>query len=204
VPLPSKLGASNGPPCRILSANGAGIDVHVDQILSIKRSSKWERTEDALETGESLTTHRIRVPETLTLEIQCTNVEPFAGALLIFQRWERDHAAKTAERLLEAQAWDGELRVWSGKQYERTPAGTGVWILDEIDGPHLSGTESGVLHATLMFGESPRFTTAFTTATPEVGDELADVIGSPAERGRQSTTTVGADSAATIGASVFP
>ena len=202
MPAPSKLG-SNGPPCRILSAGRAGIDVHIEQILSIKRGSKWERAEDSVETGQSLTTHRIRVPETLTLEIQCSDVEPYFGAGLT-PLWERDHAALTAARLLEAQAYDGELRVWTGKQYERTPAGVGVWILDDIDGPHLTGNESGVLHATLMFGESPRFTTAFTTALPDVGDELVDVIGSPAERGRQSTTTVGADSAASIGAGVFP
>jgi hypothetical protein len=202
MPIPSKLG-SVGKPGRILSAGGPEIDVHLDSILTIKRSSKWERTEDSLEAGESLTTHRLRVPETLTIEIQCSDVEPHFGAFLI-GRWETDHSAKTAERLLAAQAHDGELRVWTGEHYERTPAGIGVWVLDDIDGPHLSGTESGVLHATLMFGESARFTTAFTSAAPDVGDELVDVVGSPAERGRQSTTGVGAEASAEIGANVWP
>lgn len=202
MPVPSKLG-SIGAPGRILSAQGAAIDVHIDNVLSIKRGSRWERTEDAVESGQTLTTHRIRVPETLVMEIEVSDVEPHFGALLI-QRWEQDHSAKTLERLQKAQAFDGELRVWSGKQYERTPAGIGVWVLDEIDGPLLTGPDVGVLRATLTFGESPRFTTAFTTAIPTVGDELADVLGSPAERGRQSTTAVGADGAAEIGAGVFP
>lgn len=188
---------------RILSSLGPEIDVYIDSITAIRRSSAYQRTEESLERGETLMTHRIRKPETMSITIRVTDVEPFFGALL-FGRWELDHAEKTLDRLREAQAFDRELRVWTGKKYERTPAGTGVWVLDEIDGPELSGTESRVLNATLIFGESPRFATAFTSAEAIIAAELADVAAEAAERGRQSTGAVGADATADIAAGAWP
>lgn len=202
MPPPSKLGAG-GPFGRILSSGGPEIDVYLDIITNIKRGSDWRRTTASLERGESLMVHRMREPETLTLDVVASDVEPFAGAFLA-GRWEQDHAEKTYERLLEAQAFDRELRVWTGRKYERTPAGIGVWVLDRIDGPGLMPGDSGVLRVTLTFGESPRFVTAFTSATANVGEELEDVAGDPAERGRQSTTTVDGESAASIAQGSWP
>lgn len=187
---PSRLG-SNGKAGRILGPPGSGIDVHIDVIENVKRSHEWRRTETALERGAALTVHRQRVPETMQMSIAVSNMPPDALAL-ITGRWERDHAAKTYARLLAAQEYDQELRVWLGESFARTPAGIQVWVLDNIDGPEEDGAmtvAAGVLRATLTFGESPRFATVFAANLPDVTDSLADVVGDNVERGRQSTTS---------------
>lgn len=197
---PSKLGSA-GKPGRITGP--PGVSIHLDVIRRVSRSSRYERTETAVEKGAPLTVHRRRVPEPLVVEIVVTDTQPFAGASLI-GRWEPDHARKTLERLREAQASDEELRVWDGENYYRTPAGTKVWVLDEISGPELEGAERGVLRATLTFGESPRFATQFTPAFPDTSEALADVTGDEAERGRQSTTDVDASDVDAVEAEVWP
>jgi len=121
-------------------------------------------------------------------------VSPVPGALLA-NRWELDHAAKTLERLIAAQASETELRIWTGRKFLRTPAGARVWVLDSFTHA-LEGTDDKVLRASLKFGESPRFTTFFTSAIETVDNSLVDVVAGAVDRGRQSTTTV-SDSAAT-------
>lgn len=196
---PSNL-ASNGKACYILGEGG--INVHVDVITRITRGSQYNRTETALERGAALTVHRQRVPQQVTLEVVASDVEPVVGAL-ITGRWELDHASKTLDRLLEAQASDTELKVWTGEEFLRTQAGSQVWVLDNIE-HSLEGAETQVLKATLTFGESPRFATQFTNALDNVDSDLADVLGSPAERGRQSTTETSASTADAVSAGAWP
>lgn len=136
------------------------------------------------------------------MEILISDKEPFFGALASGQ-WELDHAKKTEQRLLDAQAADSELRIWDGDGYYRTPAGKQVWVLDKIDGPKLAGTEEGVFNATLTFGEQPRYATQFTTAIDNVDESLSDVVGNGVERGRQSTTEAGDTVSASLAEGVY-
>lgn len=194
-PGPSRF-TSTGRPGRIIGALGSGIDVHIDVIKSINRSSKWERTQTALEQGAALSVHRQRTPEPMSVEILICDTAPRFGALAI-GRWENDHTTRTVQRLKEAQAAEFELRVWDGRRYQRTPAGIQVWVLDDIEGPTWQGqidTSTGLYSAfTLKFGESPRFVTTFTPASANVSEDLQDVVGDSSERGRQSTTEAGSD-----------
>ena len=197
---PTGLG-STGSPARIRGqfTNGAVVDVHIDSIVSIRRAANRERTTTPIESGESLTTHRLRMAETVTWEILVSDVEPFVGALLL-GRWETDHSAKTLQRLLDAQACDQELELWNGKTFERTPAGTRVWVLDAFDYTLTAAEGSRSLTATLTFGESPRFSTIFTPSTLDVSADLQDVVADSDERGRQSTVDAGDGGAISEGA----
>jgi hypothetical protein len=197
---PSRLG-STGSPARIRGrfSNGAEVDVHIDVIVSISRAANRERTTTPIESGQSLTTHRLRQAETVTWEIKVSDVAPFVGALLTGQ-WETDHSAKTLARLLDAQACDQELELWNGKTFERTPAGTKVWVLDSLDHTMNVAEGSRSLSATLTFGESPRFSTIFTPSTLDVSDDLQDVVADSDERGRQSTVDAGDGGAISEGA----
>jgi hypothetical protein len=195
---------SNGRPGRITSPVGVGVpvDVHLDAITGVSRGGEYSRTTTGLERGAALTVHRQRVPEEARLDIVASDVEPFAGAILL-GLWEPDHAKKTLARIVAAQAADTELRIWDGEGFLRTPAGSKVWVLDAYSYT-LEGAEVGVLRASLTFGESPRFATQFTSALDNVSADLADITADSAERGRQSTAAAGADQAAEIGASVYP
>lgn len=200
MPLPKY--ASTGKPGRIRSRDGS-IDIQIDVITNVRRSHEWRRTTTALERGESLTVHRQRVPETMTMDIVVTDTEAIAGAQVI-NRWERSRARRVRERLNEAQASDSELRVWIGDRYERTPAGSTVWVLDTFERTLEYPQDEGTLMATLTFGESPRFATQFTSAVDSVADELADVLGDEADRGRQSTSAVDAETAGDVAAEAWP
>lgn len=189
--IPSGPLASAGSPGRIIGQpEGAPpIDIQFDVIESIERSSSFERTTTALETGESLTKHRIRNAEGMTWRVLASDVEPIVGSRLI-GLWEANHAIKTRDRVLAAQAADCEFQCFDGQEFMRTPAGGTVWVIDNVDYSMEAG-EKGVFRATIKFGESPRFTTQFTAGVAAVAPELADVTGSPAERGRQSATAAG-------------
>jgi hypothetical protein len=178
-----------------------GVNIHIDCILSVKRQRTWSRTEESIEQGVALSVHRKRVPEKgVTLEILISDVEPTAGAT--FLGWESDHAKKTRQRIIDAQGSDQELYIWLGTEFLRTPAGSKVWVIDDISEMQ-EGPENGTYRATITVGESPRFSTVFTSALSNVSDELVDVTGSPAERGRQSTTTATSDQSSAAAAEVF-
>ncbi len=193
VPFPTqpKAGRIYGAP---------GVNIYIDCITAVRRDHEWARTEEPLETGESLTAHRRRVPEHPQIDILISDVEPHVGAQLL--GWEQDHAKKTRDRIMAAQAADSELYFWLGTEFLRTPAGSKVWVIDNVS-ELIEGPESGTFMSTISLGEQPRFSTVFTSALPNVSDELADVTGSPAERGRQSTTTATDTQATAAAAEVF-
>jgi hypothetical protein len=196
--------ASNGKPGYIRGPAGSGIEVYLDVITKIDRSHRRERTTNSLERGRPLTVHRIRTPEQLVLDVFASDIEAAPGAT-ISGRWEQDHARKTLERLLAAQAYDGgELTVWNGDAFERNAVGQSrVWVLDEIS-HSLEGASTKQLRATLTFGEQPRFSDSFTTALQDTDPSLADVTGGVADRGRQSNEAVDAETGASIIAGAWP
>lgn len=184
--------ASSGPQAKIKGLPGSEIDVPIDLITSIARRHARARTSNSLERGRPITTHRIREAEQVVLQIICSDVEPTAGAQLV-GLWEQDHAKKTLDRMLAAQAYEGgELTIWTGTEFIRPAGGGGVrsWVLDDIDHT-IEGAEYGVLRATLTFGEQTRYSTAFTSALPDVAPDFEDVVGGGADRGRQSPVAAG-------------
>jgi hypothetical protein len=178
-----------------------GVNIHLDCILSVKRDSKYKRTREPIERGASLTSHRKREPvEGVSIEILISDLEPTFGSTLL--GWETDHAKKTRDRIIAAQAAPEELYIWLGTEFLRTPAGSKVWVIDNIS-EMLDGPQAGTFKATLTVGENPRFSTVFTSALPDVDPALEDVTGSAADRGRQSTTTATADQSSAAAAEVF-
>jgi hypothetical protein len=193
VPFPTqpKAGRIYGAP---------GVNIHIDCILSVKRGSKYKRTTEPVEKGASLTSHRKRELQEATIEILISDLEPTAGSTLL--GWEQDHAKKTRTAIARAQAATEELYIWLGTEFLRTPAGSKVWVIDDVS-ELLEGPQAGTFKATLTVGENPRFATVFTNASPDVDPELKDVTGTSAERGRQSTTTATSEQSAAAAAEVF-
>ncbi len=78
-----------------------------------------------------------------------------------------------------------------------------VWVIDDISDT-LTAPETGVYRATIEIGEARRAATAFTSALPDVDPSLTDVTGEPADRGRQSTTALSGDQAASVAGGSWP
>lgn len=182
--LPPSQFASLGTPARIIGDDGT--DIHIDALVRQQRSSDFRRSSVTLENGAPLTSHRIRELQTVEWEIVISDIPPTNDAQVL-GRWELDHARKTRDRLLQAQLSTSELRLFDGSAFLRTPAGITVWVIDSIPYDEQSG-DLGVFRATIRFGESPRASTVFAQAPPEVATGLSDIVTSPTDRGRQSTT----------------
>jgi len=185
--MPNLL-ASSGNAGRISFFGGGGEPIHIDLIARISQPRSYKRTSASLERGGSLTKHRAREAEALTLDVVFSDVEGYGKALLV-GRWELDHADKSRKRLNAAQQADVGLRVWDGDRYRQTPAGD-LWVLDTIT-PTEEGTDNGYYRATLSFGEFTTFDTQFTTSVPDAAEAVADDVGAGSSGGLQSTVDAG-------------
>lgn len=188
--------ASTGLPGRI------GL-VHLDIIEDIRAPRSFDRTNVALERGAPITNHRQRVPYQLTVTVLLSDCEPVfqAGSIGL---WEPlpGHVKVIRDQLRLLQELGTEVTFFDGRELYRTPSGSRVWVIDEIDEGKSVELNGGIgpqaWRGVITLGEVSRFSTSFTTVPPAVDPGLTDSVDGIVDAGQQSTETVPTDLAATI------
>lgn len=188
--------ASTGLPGRI----GA---VHIDVIEEIRAPRSFDRTNTALERGAPITNHRQRVPYQITVTILLSDVEPVFGAGTI-GLWEPlpGHVQIIRDQLRLLQELGSEVTFFDGRELWRTPNGSRVWVIDELDEGKTVELNGGLgpqaWRGVITLGEVSRFSTIFTTVPPAADPGITDSVDGVVDAGQQSTEAVPTDLAATI------